>query len=128
MTELTLVQSELIKQLRSLGIYRKWNIKNTLVQGDEGKTEEHDWDVRLCIRDKGLVVNFDITFDRGQDLYNVKAWLIRNHVDVDEAYSAEGLFWNQFPDIIGYAMKDAGKMQALGTIAKALKIDGKDAR
>ena len=113
------MQSELIKQLRSLGVYRKWRITNTVVQSDESKSEESGWDVRLCIRDKGLVVNFDITFDRGQDLYNVKAWLIQG-IDFAEAYSADGLFWDQFPDIIGYAMRDAAKLKATGTIKRTV--------
>ncbi len=120
MTELTQVQDILIKQLRSLEVYRKWRITNTVVQSDESKSEGSEWDVRLCIRDKGLVVNFDITLDRGEDLYNVKAWLIRG-IEVDEAYSADGLFWDQFPDIIGYAMRDAAKKQAIGTIAKEVQ-------
>lgn len=124
--KMSLVQSTLIEQLKSLNVYNKWKVKNTIY--NTNKSEGSMWDLRLCIRDKGLVVNIDFTFDRGQDLYDVKAYLIRNSIYVDKVYDVTGMFWDQLHEIVDRAMANAGKTKAMGTITEALKLDGKDGR
>jgi hypothetical protein len=119
MTEMSQEQLTIVEQLKSLGVFRKWKVKGTTYNSD--KSDGSEWDIRLLIREPGLVVNIDITLDRGDDLYNVKGYLIRNSgVHIDEIYDGSGLFWEQLHEVVDRAMANAAKMKATGTIAQAV--------
>ncbi|KKN06186.1 hypothetical protein LCGC14_1079930 [marine sediment metagenome] len=110
MTEMNETQTILMEQLKSLGVFSKQKVERTVYNSD--KSDGSTWDIRLCIREPGLVVNVDIGFDRGQDLYDVKGHLIRNMgLHIDEVYSGEGFFWDQLGDIVDRAMTKAREFE-----------------
>jgi len=67
MTRLTQVQQKLLNQLKETNSFFRieYNIKAILAI-DNG--------LRLHTRNKGRVVNIDITYDSGKDLYRIKAY------------------------------------------------------
>jgi len=47
------------------------------------------------------IVNIDITYNCGSDLYDVKAYRLRNHgLDVKLIYDRNGFFWDQLNQAI----------------------------
>lgn len=61
--------------------------------------------IRLHHRAKEIV-NIDITYNRGSDLYDVKAYCVRNHgLDVQTIFDEEGFFWDQLNTVIKSILK-----------------------
>ncbi len=110
MTEMNETQTILMQQLKSLGVYSKQKVQRTVFNSN--KSDGSTWDIRLCIREPGLVVNVDIGLDRGQYLYDVKGYLIRNSgLHIDEIYEGDGMFWDQLGDIVDRAVKNAREFE-----------------
>jgi len=106
MEEMNETQTILVEQLKSLGVYSKRKVERTVYNSD--KSDGSTWDIRLCIRESGLVVNVDIGLDRSQDLYNVRGYLIQNMgIHIDEVYSGDGFFWDQLGDIVDRVIANA---------------------
>lgn len=110
MTEMNETQTILMEQLKSLAVFSKQKVERTVYNSD--KSDGSTWDIRLCIREPGLVVNVDIGLDRAQDLYDVKGYLIRNMgVHIDEVYTGDGFFWDQLGDVVDEAVKNAREFE-----------------
>jgi hypothetical protein len=63
--------------------------------------------VRLCCRTRNKI-NFDVHHDEGADLYNIKAYLLRNYgLDVTELINVEGIFCDQLGDLLRDAHEKA---------------------
>jgi len=96
------VQRTILDQLRDLNPFylAGYGIKNIVTIGENT--------IRLCMRGREHV-NADITFDRGQDLYNIVAHRLRNHgLDCKKIYEVEGLFWEQLDETLRLITETAG--------------------
>ncbi len=99
----TQIQDTMIKQLSAQN--PAWStdhsVKTVLLMSD-GIT------IRLCHRRGRRVVNIDITYNRGSDLYSVKAYLIRHSgLEVTTIYDESGFFWDQLDMVIGSVLRKA---------------------
>jgi len=95
------VQRTILDQLRALNPFylADYEIKDIVTIGENT--------VRLCMRGREHV-NADITFDRGQDLYNVSAHRLRNHgLDLKKIYEIEGIFWEQLDETLKLVVETA---------------------
>jgi len=91
----TTIQKTIVQQLNAsnpffVGLY---NVK-ALLALEDGRT------VRLHTRHKnGLVINIDITYDAGADLYNIKAYKIHG-LNTQEIFNQEGFYFDQLDETI----------------------------
>ena len=100
--EINRVQETLIQQLQAQNplFTAEFNI-SSIVLMDENR-------VRLCSRG-GEVVNIDIAYNEGSDLYDIKAYRIRNHgLDVKTIYDKTGFYWDQLNEAIKTILKRKG--------------------
>lgn len=94
MTKLNRVQQTLIEQLKvqNPSFLSEFNIKNIVLMDKDR--------IRLCCRGKEKV-NIDISYNRGSDLYDIKAYRLRNYgLDVKTIYDQDGFFWDQLNEVI----------------------------
>lgn len=71
-----------------------YNVK-AILPLEDGRT------LRLHTRHRGdLVINIDITYDNGADLYNIKADKITKHLNVQEIFNEKGFYWDQLDETI----------------------------
>ena len=65
--------------------------------------------IRLHSRGREIV-NIDITYNHGSDLYDIKAYRLRNHgLDVKPIYGEQGFFWDQLNQAIKAILKRSAK-------------------
>jgi hypothetical protein len=92
----TLYQKTIIEQLQTLNPWfmQLYNVK-AILPLEDGRT------LRLHTRHRGdLVINIDITYDNGADLYNIKADKITEHLNVQEIFNEKGFYWDQLDETI----------------------------
>ena len=94
MIELTGTQQSLLDQLKGMNrlFITEYNIK-TILTIDNG--------LRLCTRNNGTVVNIDITYNYGQDLYKIEAYKINSlKAECKQIANYEGVFFDQLHKLI----------------------------
>lgn len=94
LSDLTEVQINLLDQLRGMNrlFIAEYGIK-TILTIDNG--------LRLCTKNNGKVVNIDITYNYGQDLYSMKAYKINGlKAECKEMADYEGVFFDQLHELI----------------------------
>ena len=93
----TLYQKTIAEQLQALNPWFQtlYNIK-ALLALEDGRT------LRLHTRNQGgLIINIDITYDNGADLYNIKADKIKNNgLDAEEIFNEKGFYADQLDETI----------------------------
>jgi len=68
--------------------------------------------LRICCRTRDKI-NFDIEYDSGEDLYNVNAYLIKNHgLDVEQLLFSSGVYCDQLAELLQQAHKKALELRA----------------
>ena len=117
MVQLSEIQETMIGQIKSLNpLYRfEYGIKQIV------KVKEDT--LRFCLRVGRKKINFDITLDTDQDLYNVKAYdidklekdLFKSNDLRPESYDrfvkastvleGDGFFWDQLDDLMRQSLK-----------------------
>ena len=83
------VVQTLLEQLNALNpLWRvEYQIKNVVVD-----KKRPNW-VRLCSRLGQQVINIDISYNEGTDLYDIKAYRLRNYgLDIRTVYDEEGIY------------------------------------
>ena len=94
MVKLTETQQSLLDQLKGMNrlFVIEYNIK-TILTIDNG--------LRLCTKNNGNVVNIDITYDYGQDLYKIKAYKINSlKAECKQIANYEGVFFDQLHELV----------------------------
>ena len=94
MVELTEVQQTLLEQLRGLNMFfiSECNVK-TILAIDNG--------LRLHTKNNGRVVNIDITYDYGNDLYDIKAYSVNSlKAECEQIADFTGVFFDQLHELI----------------------------
>ena len=102
MIELTEVQQTLIEQLKEMNRFfiSEYNVK-TILAIDNG--------LRLHTKNNGRVVNIDITYDYGNDLYDIKAYSVNSlKAECKQIADFTGIFFDQLHELIrGILFKEA---------------------
>ena len=94
MVELTETQETLVNQLKRMNRFfiSEYGIKIILTI-DNG--------LRLHTKNNGKVINIDITYNYGQDLYEIKAYKINSFkAECEQIADYEGVFFDQLHEII----------------------------
>ncbi len=88
-----------LKQLNPL-FQVEFNIKSLIAMSDDR--------LRLHSRHRGgVVVNIDIQYDRGADLYNIEAYkLTKSALNCEEVFSGSGFFAEQLDETLNEILKD----------------------
>ena len=99
--KLNQVQKTLIQQLQAQNplFMAEFSITNIVLMSENT--------IRLCSRGREIV-NIDITYNRGSDLYDIKAYRLRNHgLEVKTIYDEQGFFWDQLNEAIKTILEES---------------------
>lgn len=106
MAKLNRIQRTLLEQLEIQNRYflTDFHIKH-IVPWDKNT-------IRICSRGRRKI-NIDITYNAGTDLYDVKAYLLRNYgLDLTTIYDQEDLFWDQLNTVLKMILEQPQTLKA----------------
>lgn len=110
-------QKTILEQLLTLNpnFYNAYGVK-AIIWHDDGRT------VRIHTKNKRTIIYIDITYDEGADLYNMKAYKLKNITykvgdfkvripDIEEIFSLDSLLWGDLDKTIRQIIYEHAKLQ-----------------